>query len=197
MINKTIDDKDLIIRILIGHKKSFEELINRYQKLVVSIVMRFTNNQYDREEVSQEIFIKVYQNLSHFRFQSKLSTWIGKVAYNHCLNYVKKNSKYAETDLIEEAEEFKDLDRSYQKLDLFENEIEKKEIHSLVIEQLNQLPKLYQTILNLFHMQEMSYAEISEILSLPEGTVKSYLFRSRKLLKEKLLSSYKEEEFIQ
>ena len=76
-------------------------------------------------------------------------------------------------------------------------ELKNEEVLFLINKNIKQLPELYQTIISLYHLQEMSYAEISEILELPEGTVKSYLFRSRKLLKEKLLSSYKEEELIQ
>ena len=197
MVDVQKNEQKLVRNILKGNIKLFEELIHQYQKLVVSIVMRFTNNQYDMEEVSQEIFIKIYQNLSSFQFKSKLSTWIGKIAYNHCVNYVKKNSKYMSTDLVDEIDNLPQIENSTEFFNTtIENNFEEKEIHLLINNNINRLPKLYQTILNLFHMQEMSYTEISKILDLPEGTVKSYLFRSRKLLKEKLLSSYKVEEFI-
>ena len=93
MVNTQRSELELVRLILKGNIKIFEEIINKYQRLVLSIAVRFTNNQYDREEVCQEIFIKVYQNLSGFNFNSKLSTWIGKIAYNHCINYVNKNSK--------------------------------------------------------------------------------------------------------
>jgi RNA polymerase sigma-70 factor (ECF subfamily) len=200
MINIHKSDQELIQGILKGNIKLFEELIHRFQKLVMSIVMRFTTNHYDREELCQEIFIKVYQNLSGFKFNSKLSTWIGKITYNHCINYVKKNSKYVNSDLIDGKYIINDQENEENQFDYLSTTVDKnfedKEIYSLINKNVNHLPKLYQTILNLFHLQEMSYNEISEILDLPEGTVKSYLFRSRKLLKEKLLSSYKEEELI-
>lgn len=197
MENENAKQRLLVQEILKGNAKLFEEIILQYQKLVISIVIHFTNNQYYLEEVCQEIFIKVFQSLSQFQFKSKLSTWIGKIAYNHCINFLKKNSKYSNTNLIEE------VDDNRFSGDVFDNQIvsvekvfESNEIFSLINSKINQLPEIYQTILNLFHIQEMSYSEISEILELPEGTVKSYLFRSRKLLKQKLLSSYKEEEFV-
>jgi RNA polymerase sigma-70 factor, ECF subfamily len=200
MLDTQENERKLIKSILKGNVKLFEEIIHDYQKLVVSIVMRFTYNHYDREEVCQEIFIKVYQNLSRFKFNSKLSTWIGKITYNHCVNYVKKNSKYLNSDSIIEENIINNqnlIDGQSDYLNFTnENEYEEKEISLLINENINKLPKLYQTILNLFHVQEMSYKEISEILDLPEGTVKSYLFRARKLLKEILLSSYKKEELI-
>jgi len=197
MADIQLNEQQLIRQILNGNVKLFEEIIHQYQKLVVSIAMRFTNSQYDREEVCQEIFIKVYQNLDSFKFNSKLSTWIGKIAYNHCVNYVKKNSKYFSTDLFDEIDEIATVDNSFDNLHItLENNFENDQIYSLINKKISQLPKLNQTIVNLFHMQEMSYLEISEMLDLPQGTVKSYLFRSRKLLKEKLLSSYKEEELI-
>jgi len=197
MIDAQNKEQKLVQDILKGNIKLFEELIHQYQKLVISIAMRFTNNQYDREEVSQEIFIKIYQNLSGFQFQSKLSTWIGKIAYNHCVNYIKKNTKNINKELDDEIDNLTTMKNSNEYLNTtIETNFEEKEIHSLINININRLPKLYQTILNLFHMQEMSYNEISEILELPEGTVKSYLFRARKLLKEKLLSSYEVEELI-
>ncbi len=200
MVNTQRSELELVRLILKGNIKIFEEIINKYQRLVLSIAVRFTNNQYDREEVCQEIFIKVYQNLSGFNFNSKLSTWIGKIAYNHCINYVTKNSKYSTTDSIDGLNENGNLRSNKSQFEninsTINNDFEEKEIYILVKNNINRLPELYQTILNLFHIQEMSYKEISEILTLPEGTVKSYLFRSRKLLKEKLLSSYKEEELI-
>ena len=200
MVNTQRSELELVRLILKGNIKIFEEIINKYQRLVLSIAVRFTNNQYDREEVCQEIFIKVYQNLSGFNFNSKLSTWIGKIAYNHCINYVNKNSKYSTTDSIDGLYENGNLGSNKSQFENINSTIntdfEEKEIYILVRNNINRLPKLYQTIINLFHLQEMSYKEISEILTLPEGTVKSYLFRSRKLLKEKLLSSYKEEELI-
>ena len=196
MVNIQKSDKELIDGILKGNIKLFEEIIKNHQRLVFSIVIRFANNYSDREDVCQEIFIKVYQNLNSFKFQSKLSTWIGKVAYNHCINYIQKNSKNINIDSLENwnSEIQNNSDENFT-LNL-ENTFEKKETYGLVKALIDQLPNLYQTILNLFHTQELSYQEISEVLSLPEGTVKSYLFRSRKLLKEKLLSSYKEEELI-
>ncbi len=200
MVNTQRSELELVRLILKGNIKIFEEIINKYQRLVLSIAVRFTNNQYDREEVCQEIFIKVYQNLSGFNFNSKLSTWIGKIAYNHCINYVNKNSKYSTTDSIDglyENGNFGSNKSQFENINSTINtDFEEKEIYILVRNNINRLPELYQTIINLFHLQEMSYKEISEILTLPEGTVKSYLFRSRKLLKEKLLSSYKEEELI-
>jgi len=197
MVDVLQSERKIITDILKGKVDSFEELIHHYQKLVFSIVMRFTHNNYDREEVCQEIFIKIYQNLSGFQFKSKLSTWICKIAYNHCVNYIKKNAKYVNSDLIDNIETNENFDSSVNYISTsIENNIEENEVISLINENISQLPKLYQTIISLYHLQEMSYAEISEILELPEGTVKSYLFRSRKLLKEKLLSSYKEEELI-
>ena len=200
MVNSQGSEQGLIQDILNGNIKLFEEVINKYQRLVLSIAIRFTNNHYDREEVCQEIFIKVYQNLSRFNFNSKLSTWIGKIAYNHCINYVNKNSKFSTTDSIDglyENGNFGSNKTQFENINsTISTDFEKKEIYTLVSNIINLLPEIYQTILNLFHIQEMSYKEISEILTLPEGTIKSYLFRSRKLLKEKLLSSYKEEELI-
>lgn len=190
----------LIKKILKGNVKAFEEIILNYQRLVSSITFRLLGNEFDREEVCQEVFIKVYQNLSGFNFKSKLSTWIGKITYNHCLNYIQKQKKYQDKDVIdlhnENAEYLYSHDHTFINDNTPEILAEKKDNSLLIQNYMNKLPTIYNTILTLFHINEFSYDEISEIMELPQGTVKSYLFRARRLLKEKLLSSLKEEEFV-
>lgn len=192
-----IDEKQLISQILKGNIKLFEEIIHRYQRLAISIIIRFVSNQFDRDEICQEVFIKVYQNLASFKFNSKFSTWIGRITYNHCINYTNKTSKFSNFDSIDDLNykdsTFEFVDNTSKAIN---DDYEIEETTRLINNYVDKLPEIYQTILNLFHVQEMSYKEISDILNLPEGTVKSYLFRSRKLLKEKLLSSHKEEELI-
>ena len=185
------NNKQLIDKILAGDTNAFKSVVEEYQRLVSHIVFRMINMEEDREDVCQDIFLKVYRNLSRFKFESKLSTWIAKIAYNTCINYLGKKK----------VPLFNDLSRDDITLDSFSgNNIapdkftEKKDISVRLQAIIEKMPAQFRSILTLFHLQEMRYNEIAEIMGLPEGTVKSYLFRARKLLKERLMSQYKQEE---
>ena len=90
-VSDAFEEKQIVADILAGDQQAFRNLIEQYQKLVSHIVFRMISHQVDREELCQEIFIKVYRNLASFKFQSKLSTWVGRIAYHACINFLKKN----------------------------------------------------------------------------------------------------------
>ncbi len=200
MAKQIINERELIGKILKGNIKAFEDLIIHYQKLVSLITFRMLKNEFDREEVCHEVFIKIYQNLTGFHYKSKLSTWIGKITYNHCLNYIQKQHRHINEDIdgfsIENKDNYQYNENLISEENNPEEQVEEQNKYQLIQKQINQLPEIYKVIITLYHIEEFSYNEISEIMDLPSGTVKSYLFRARKVLKEKLLSSHKEEEFI-
>jgi RNA polymerase sigma-70 factor (ECF subfamily) len=131
----------------------------------------------DREEVIQDIFIKVHGNLANFQFDAKLSTWIATIAYRHAVNSLRKTKRKGLEDDID------DIDYETGAEDMsFENDDYSKYIQYWI----SRLPENYRIILTLYHIEGMSYDEIIEVMGMPEGTVKNYLFRARKKLKELL-----------
>lgn len=178
--------KETIERILNGDLNSFKVLIRQHETLVIGMVRRLIKDQDDVDDLCQDVFIKVYKNLRSFKHQSKLSTWIGQIAYTTAINHVKKTSgkKYITVELTE----FED---SYNTGDNPESLLIKKSTSAFIQEEIAKLPLLYKTIITLYHLQDFSYNEISDIMGMPEGTVKSYLFRARKLLKDKLAKHLK------
>ena len=184
-------DKELVKNILEGDRNVFRELINRYEKLVIHVVYGMLPNKSDLDDICQDVFIKVYENLDRFNFQAKLSTWIARIAYNTTLNFLAKR-KYG---LYEDLENFEN-DPAIAK-NASESPVvwtEKRESAEILRRELEKIPARYGTILSLYHMEEMSYHEIGEILNLPEGTVKNYLFRARKMLKERLEKQFERKE---
>jgi len=177
--NGCMNDNELINQVLNGNQNAFTFLVNRYQRLVVHITGRMVQRQEELEDVSQEVFIKVYQNLKYYRNECKLSTWIATIAYNTGINYLRKHKKW-EAVLPDDAAILKSLtggrSENYETIDL----------HRYVREKIELLPVHYRTVLTLFHLEEFSYQEIEQITGLPEGTIKSYLFRAKALLREKL-----------
>ncbi len=85
-----IDENALVQTILDGQVDEFQQIIENYQKLVWHLVAKIVKSEADREDVCQDVFIKVYKNLRSFKFESKLSTWIGRIAYNSAINFIQK-----------------------------------------------------------------------------------------------------------
>jgi len=148
----------------------------------------------NREDICQDVFIQVFQNLGNFKFESKLSTWIARIAYNRCINYLEKKKTPLFDDLSPAEESIETQSGNSFAPDTF---TEHQDRSSRLQVEIDKLPVQFRTILTLFHLDEMKYHEIAEILELPEGTVKSYLFRARKLLKQRLTAKYKPEELLQ
>jgi len=180
------NEEEIISRVLNGDLNSFKLLVKQYERLVTCMVKRVIQHQEDEEDTCQEVFIKVYKNLSSFKFQSKLSTWIAQIAYSTALNHVRKFS--GKKNLTSDIAEFENF---HQITDNPESILLKKNTSEFIQNEIKKLPLQYRTVLTLYHLNELSYHEIEEITGMPEGTVKSYLFRARKLLKDKLKNYFK------
>lgn len=194
MIKKDIEHKnikELLSKVKAGDHSAFEIIINKYRNLVIHIIFRMVSNSADREDLFQDIFLKVYKNIKHFRFQSKFSTWIGKIAYNTCLNHVKKHRP----ETIDQSILNNSYKNSFSDTELLPDDlITQKEITAQIHKEIENLNYIYKTVLTLFHLENMSYKEIGTIMKIPQGSVKSYLFRARKELKKRLLSKFEDKE---
>lgn len=188
------DSQALVEKILSGNTEEFETLIEQYQRLVSHIVFRMISKEANREDICQDVFIQVFQNLGNFKFESKLSTWIARIAYNRCINYLEKKKTPLFDDLSPAEESIETQSGNSFAPDTF---TEHQDRSSRLQVEIDKLPVQFKAILTLYHLDEMKYHEIAEILELPEGTVKSYLFRARKLLKQRLTAKYKPEELLQ
>lgn len=197
-------ERERVQKILNGDTGAFQSFVEDYQRLVCHIVFRMVSNEADREELCQDVFMKIYQNIGKFEFKSKLSTWIASIAYHTCINYLKKK-KVPLYDDLSEAEQLAGKSISSAYGESFAESVRgdtpqpdelmiTQDINRYLRAEINGLPVQYRTILTLYHLDGMSYKEIGEIMNLPEGTVKSYLFRARKRLKERMLEKYPAEE---
>lgn len=191
-------DRQLVDEILGGETKRFETVIKNTKGLVTQIVFKMINSVEDRRDLAQEIYLKAYQNLSKFRFQSKLSTWIGQIAYNTCLHYLEKKKlvilDHDDSRTQEELLESLSKKLTSHSSESTEPDIFKGPLSEIIQAEIEKLSPLYKTLVTLYHQEELSYEEITQITDLPMGTVKNYLFRARKKLKDSLLLNYKREE---
>ena len=177
-----MNDTELVKQILNGNNNAFRFLVSKHQRLVLHVVGRVVQRQEDVEDVCQEVFIKVFRKLKRFRGESRLSTWIAKIAYNTSISHIRKQIRQSEYSYDEQpaliAAEIDD--------ELNQKVVEKEEAKKYLMAMIERLPVNYRTVLTLFHLEEFSYKEIEQITGMPEGTIKSYLSRARKILKEKL-----------
>jgi RNA polymerase sigma-70 factor (ECF subfamily) len=134
------------------------------------------------------VFIKVHQHLARFKFQSKLSTWIAQITYRTALNYLKKQKR----NLI--SVPTKPIEDVFLSSENIEQKLNDLDVAAYLEKLIAQLPEQYKLVLTLYHLKEFSYQEIEVITGMPEGTVKSYLFRARKMLKDKLANYLKNEQ---
>ena len=185
-MEENTDEVALVKAVLAGERLAFERLVRQYERLVLHIVTPIAGTGADREDICQDTFIKVYTNLSSFQFKSKLSSWIGRIAYNNSINFITKKKSVSMSEL------FGDEDSTMPQLadaalnseeDLMRDE-HLKDLSSA----MSQLPPIQNTILLLFHFDELSLDEIAKMMNISLGAVKTHLFRARRKLKDVLIS---------
>jgi RNA polymerase sigma factor (sigma-70 family) len=175
-------DENLVRKIISGDIRAFKDLVHQHERLVMYMISRIVNNKEDIKDISQEVFIKVYRSIKKFNYDSKLSTWIATIAYRTAINHAKKDPLKNLTSDTEVPINFETPEHILS----IKNEAE------FIQQQVSRLPLSYRTVVTLYHLNEFSYQEIGEITGFPEGTIKNYLFRARKLLKEKLEKYYRD-----
>lgn len=183
-------DRQLANRVLGGDIQAFALIIKNTEGLVTQIVCRMIDHVEDRKDIVQDVYLKVYNNLKNFRFSARLSTWTGQIAYNTCINYLEKKK------LVLPGKLYDDENNMGHELEQIETEaiLSKKALSTILTAEIEKLSTLYKTLIVLYHHEELSYTDIAKVTNLPEGTVKNYLFRARKKLKENILAKYKKEE---
>jgi RNA polymerase sigma factor (sigma-70 family) len=203
-LNQSIEnnptEQQLVTRVLNGDNNAFSVIIKNTESLVAQIVFKMIGHSGDRKDLAQDIYLKAFKNLPGFRFESKLSTWVATIAYNTCINHLEKEKTIPRNDFRNNPDELAvnphlpDRYSGYPYPTDPENRLIRKELSKMLAGEIEMLSPVYKTLITLYHNEEMSYEEIGSITGLPSGTVKSYLFRARKSLKENILNKYKREE---
>jgi RNA polymerase sigma-70 factor (ECF subfamily) len=184
------EDQALVSEVLRGNTQAFMRLIRKYERLVAHMVGRLVKNDEEREELCQDVFMRVYEKLGEFSFQSRLSTWIATIAYRYAINHLRKK-KLDFTELSDFQ-----LEGAFIETENPETVFSEQDTNDFVLGLIEKLPPQYKTVLMLYHVEGMNYAEIGQITEMPEGTVKSYLFRARNLLKERVKGYLGKEELL-
>lgn len=175
---KESDDTTLITASLTGDKTAFTEIVNRYSNMVARTVKGMIGDNASAEDVGQEVFIKLYYSLKHFRGDSKLSTYIHRIAVNLTLNELKKNKRVNSPTTVSDLESLKVLQVSG------DDQISRNETKELVEKALQMLEPKYRSVIVMRMLQGYDTKETAEALGLPIGTVLSRLSRAQEQMRK-------------
>jgi RNA polymerase sigma-70 factor, ECF subfamily len=180
---RVFTDGELIKKAISGREDGFEELVRRYQKPITGYVFRIVGDYDSSLDVTQEVFIKVYNSLHRYSSDYKFSTWLYRIAHNAAIDHLRRNSVNAQSLETENA------DGTYQ-LQIEspapspEKDREVSEWRTEIGQVIKRLPDAYKELILLRHASDLSYDEIAEVTSLPLGTVKNRLFRAREMMRQ-------------
>lgn len=176
-----MQDEELIKLILQGDGERYDDIVERYQAGLYRTAYYYTQNTEDARDITQDIFIKAYNSLRGFKQTSTFSTWLYRIAVNHCLDWCrKKKPRYVENVCLENVR-----DKKGNPEDL----ILQQEISAEIQKAVADLPEIYSTVLILYYFEDFNPQQIADILDSPKRTIETRLLRARKLLRAKLYSS--------
>ncbi|MCD6174492.1 MAG: sigma-70 family RNA polymerase sigma factor [Planctomycetes bacterium] len=190
--NISLDDSTLVRRCQRGDSDAMSCLIVKYQDRVYNIILKICQNHDDAAELTQDTFVKVLENISSFRGKSSFYTWLFRVAVNHTLNYCKRRFKLSPVSLDAENDQFEEGKGKLAAVLADPNGVDpavvaqQKELSLIIVNLIGQLQQEHRVVLVLRDIEQMSYAEIAEVLRIETGTVKSRLSRARTKLRELL-----------
>ena len=180
---RAFTDGELIEKSIVGREDSFEELVRRYQRPITNYVFRMLGNYDAALDVTQEVFIKVYNSMARYSAEYKFSTWLYKIAHNASIDYLRRNHNNVQS--LEAESEDGTYQVQYESKHLSpEQERERSEWREEIATVVKRLPSGYRELILLRHTQDLSYDEIAEVTNLPLGTVKNRLFRAREMMRE-------------
>lgn len=174
--------RKLIIDAQEGDAEAFHQLVARHDEKVMTLAYQLMHNQQDAEDLYQEVFLKVYKNLSRFRFESEFYTWLYRIMVNTAYNFKRQ---LARLRLQEPAEDLVD-DQLHWIADPDSNPVHQQEIREAIERATATLPPKQRSVFILKHQQNLKLKEVARIMGISEGTVKKYLFRAMEKLRTEL-----------
>src|SRR2546425_4046910 len=179
-------DGELVKSALAGREAGFEELVRRYQRPIAAYVYRMVGDYDSALDLTQEVFIKIYNSLGRYRPEFKFSTWIYKIAHNAAIDFLRRHAVREQALTSGVDRECREIAIESRRLTP-EQESEREERRSEIESVVRLLPSAYRELIVLRHSQDLSYDEIAEVTGLPLGTVKNRLFRAREAMREEFM----------
>jgi len=185
-----MDERALVEGAMRGERPALHALVSSYERLVAHVVRSMVRDPGDREDLCQETFLRVLRGLSSYRFQARLSSWIGTIAYNLCVNHYHRRRIVLETDLTPDPEAGEEPGRpldAHPSADVSaEERLAQSQVSALIEDELLRLAPLDRTVIVLYYQDELSQGEIAEITGLSVDAVKIRMYRVRQRLRSQL-----------
>ncbi|WP_276662125.1 RNA polymerase sigma factor [Syntrophomonas wolfei] len=195
-LDQVISDELLAEQALLGNTAAFEELVNRYKKSVFAIVYRICGQYQDAEDISQEVFLTLFEKLYQFDREKKFSPWLHRIAVNTSISALRKKKNIISLNFDESFISIAFNNRSHFDAGdphlMLEREELRKEIGSAIM----QLPESYRTVIALRYQMEFSNQEIADILGVSKDNVEVKVHRARMALRKRILNNRKERGII-
>jgi len=182
----SLADGELVLTAVSGREAAFEELVRRYQRPIASYVYRMVGDYDAALDLTQEVFIKVYNSLARYRSEFKFSTWIYKIAHNTAIDHLRRHTVRDQIMTVGGDGQRSETAIESRRLTP-EQESEREERRSEIESVVQSLPATYRELIVLRHSHDLSYDEIAEVTGLPLGTVKNRLFRAREAMRDLLV----------
>ena len=184
------NDIELMLRFKEGDNSAFEALLDKYEKPALNFIYRMVGNTGDAEDLTQELFFRIYHSAKKYNPTAKFSTWLFKIAYNLTIDFIRKNKNkiFGTESVLYEGNDGDDKREEIEKHDELpiDQKIENKKIGKKINSYLYKLPYKQKTALILKIFEDKSYKEISDIIGCSIPAVESLLFRARETLKTQL-----------
>jgi RNA polymerase sigma-70 factor (ECF subfamily) len=179
--------KKRIQQVLKGDKNAFGDIIELYKDKVFQICYRMLGNRHEAEDVAQEAFIRAYVNIHRYNMEYKFSTWLYRIATNLCIDRIRKRKPdyYLDAE-VPGTDGLNMYSQIPSEGKLPEEDVESMELQAMIQREISKLPEKYRAVIVLKYIEELSLNEISEILELPLGTVKTRIHRGREALRKQL-----------
>lgn len=169
------EENNIIRRILGGNTREYELLVNKYQDAVYNVIYRMLQQRAEAEELAQDVFVKAYVKLESFNYKSKFFSWIYRIAINTAISHQKKSKRFLHPEQMPEPAGANQ-----------EDEMMFNEQHAILDHVIGTLNEKYRSVIVLHYFEQLSYAEMAEVLQLPEKKIKSRLYDARRMLYKKL-----------
>lgn len=179
--------KKRIKQVIKGDQDAFAEIIEIYKNSIYQLCFRMLGNRHEAEDMAQEAFIRAYVNINSFNQDLKFSTWLFRIATNLCIDRIrKKKPDYYLDAEVSGTDGLTMYSQLASDSPLPEKELESLELQETVQKEIMNLPEKYRSVIVLKYIEELSLNEISEILDMPLGTVKTRIHRGREALRQQL-----------
>jgi RNA polymerase sigma-70 factor (ECF subfamily) len=189
-----MEESYLIKSIQEGDRKAFQMLVETHQRMVVNTCLGIVHNKIDAEDLAQDVFIEVFRSAGNFKGESKLSTWLYRIATNRSLNYLRNNKRRRFFQSIEEAftgGRNNNHEISQNDADQPDKNITDRERGEILHLAIDHLPDKQRIAFTLNKYEDLSYQQISEIMEISLASVETLIHRAKKNLQSQLLGRYK------